>query len=394
MVDVLVEWRRLGKLGEEKTSIAGRLFLAFRTCVLSAGMLFALHSSTFAQDASPPAQQQEYASPPASEQHKPAQPDPAIKEPAARALPAAPQAPADVTIGVYINDIQDIDFKTDSYVVDLYLWLRWRSKDLDPIKSLEFMNIFDPESQQKTVLLDAPKEMPDGTLYNIIRYQGRFAKKFRFEKYPFDRQTLEFVVEDSVSGAAEQRFIADTRALTINPKLTLPGFHIGKPRLEIEPYKYPTDFGDLSMPEAESYSRVILSVPITRPMFTLAIKTFVPILLIVLCATLVFFVNPHFVEGRIGLAITALLTLVAIQLTAAASLPDADYFTMLDKIYMLSYAFIIASLLRVVVTSWQGEEKGTAEDVAISRGDHRWGFVLLIIYSITAALIAGWVLLK
>ncbi|MCB1483758.1 MAG: hypothetical protein KDJ17_02570 [Hyphomicrobiaceae bacterium] len=394
MVDSLVELRRLAKVGEAKTNAAVRLCFAFLMCALSAGMLLALHTRTLAQDASPPAHQQEPASPPTSEQRKPAQPDAAIKEQAANALPAAPQEPADVTIGVYVNDIQDIDFKTNSYVVDLYLWLRWRSKDLDPIKSVEFMNIFDPESQQKTVLLDAPKEMPDGTLYNIIRYQGRFAKKFRFEKYPFDRQTLEFIVEDSVSGAAEQRFVADTRALTINPKLTLPGFRIGKPRLEIEPYKYPTDFGDLSMPEAESYSRVILSVPITRPMFTLAIKTFVPILLIVLCAMLVFFVNPHFVEGRIGLAITALLTLVAIQFTAAASLPDADYFTMLDKIYMLSYAFIIASLLRVVVTSWQGAEKGTAEDVAVSRGDHRWGFVLLIVYSIAAALIAGWVLMK
>lgn len=311
-----------------------------------------------------------------------------------QAVPRAPSGPAEVTVGVYINDVQDIDFKTNSYIVDLYLWLRWNGKDLDPIKSVEFMNIFDPESQQKTVLLDAPKEMPDGSLYNIIRYQGRFAKKFRFEKYPFDHQFLDFVIEDSVSGEAAQRFVADSRALTINPELTLPGFRIGKPAMAIEPYTYPTDFGDLSMPNAESYSRVTLSVPITRPMLTLAIKTFVPILLIVLCATLVFFVNPHFVEGRIGLAITALLTLVAIQFTAAASLPDADYFTMLDKIYMLSYAFIIAGLLRVVITSWQGREASTAEDTAISYGDHRWGLVLLVIYAIAAALIAGWVLIQ
>jgi len=317
----------------------------------------------------------------------------AATPPGGQAVPRAPSGPAEVTLGVYINDIQDIDFKTNSYIVDLYLWLRWNGKDLDPVKSIEFMNIFDPESQQKTVLLEAPKEMPDGSLYNIIRYQGRFAKKFRFEKYPFDRQLLDFVIEDSVSGEAAERFVADSRALTINPDVTLPGFRIGTPAMTIESYTYPTDFGDLSMPNAESYSRVTLSVPITRPMFTLTIKTFVPILLIVLCATLVFFVNPHFVEGRIGLAITALLTLVAIQFTAAASLPDADYFTMLDKIYMLSYVFIIAALLRVVITSWQGREASTAEDTAISHGDHRWGLVLLVIYAIAAALIAGWVLI-
>ena len=76
----------------------------------------------------------------------------------------------------------------------------------------------------------------------------------------------------------------------------------------------------------------------------MSVKTFVPIGLIVICAALVLFVRPHYVEGRIGLGITALLTLVALQLTSSATLPDVDYLMMLDKIYLLAYVFIIASL--------------------------------------------------
>jgi O-antigen ligase len=85
-----------------------------------------------------------------------------------------------------------------------------------------------------------------------------------------------------------------------------------------------------------------------------ATKTFVPIVLIVICAALMYFVRPHYVEGRIGLGITALLTLVALQLTSSAALPDVDYLMMLDKIYLLAYVFIIAALARVVLTSWRG----------------------------------------
>ncbi|MEQ1651162.1 MAG: hypothetical protein ABL897_01595 [Hyphomicrobium sp.] len=299
--------------------------------------------------------------------------------------------PAKVTIGVYINDIQDIDFRTNSYLVDLYVWLRWSATDLDPLKTMEFMNVFDPGNQQRTVLLDAPKKMPDGSSYNIIRYQGRFSKKFRLEKYPFDTQKLDFVIEDTVSALSTQTFVADRRAVTINPNLSLPGYRLGAPVMDVLAYTYPTDFGDLSVANAESYSRVLVSVPISRPMFTLAIKTFGPILLIVICATLVFFIKPEFVEGRIGLAITALLTLVAIQFTAAASLPDADYFTMLDKLYMLSYAFIIAALMRVVVTSWRISGSDGA-DLGVSAGDHRWGVTLLLLYAAAAAAISAWVL--
>ena len=320
-------------------------------------------------------------------------PQPSVPPAVTEAPAAAPVAPDKVTIGIYVNDIQDIDFKTNSYIVDLYVWFRWTSKTLDPMKSVEFMNIFASENQQKTVLLDAAKEMPDGTLYNIFRYQGRFSKKFRLEKYPFDTQLIDFILEDSVAPASQQLFVADKTAVTINPNLTLPGYRFAEPQMRIAPYAYPTDFGDLSAEQAESYSRAVASVPITRPMFTLAIKTFGPILLIVVCATLVFFINPHFVEGRIGLAITALLTLVAIQFTAAASLPDADYFTMLDKLYLLSYAFIIAALVRVVVTSWRIAGEPSSTDLAVSSGDHGWGAALLILYALAAAAIAAWVLL-
>lgn len=304
--------------------------------------------------------------------------------------------PGKVTIGIYVNDIQDIDFKTNSYVVDLYLWMRWASPSADPVKSVEFMNIFDPESQLKTVLLDAPKAMPDGSKYNIIRYQGRFSKKFRLERYPFDTQKLDFIIEDTVAAASEQTFVADLRAITINPKLSLPGYRIGAPAMAISDYTYPTDFGDLAVASSESYSRAVVSVPISRPMFTLAIKTFGPILLIVICATLVFFIHPRFVEGRIGLAITALLTLVALQFTAAASLPDADYFTMLDKLYMLSYGFIIASLMRVVAASWEvGRDDGDGARIAAVAGSDRWwGVALLILYAASASLISSWVLTR
>ena len=74
-----------------------------------------------------------------------------------------------------------------------------------------------------------------------------------------------------------------------------------------------------------------MTVPVTRPILAMSLKTFMPIALIVVCAALVFFVRPRYIEGRIGLGITALLTMVALQLTSGASLPDVDYLMLLDK---------------------------------------------------------------
>ncbi len=296
-------------------------------------------------------------------------------------------APETVTVGAYINDIQQLDFKTNNYTVDLYVWFRWRDPNIRPDQSMEFMNRYASDDNLRQEFMDEPEVMPDGSFYSILRYQGRFSTKFNLEDYPFDTQTMTVIMEDTLSGASKLRYKLDgPQPVDIDPVLTLPGFRVGKPEMRVDQQKYPTGFGDLSVGDSEPYSRVVLSIPVTRPAVAMTIKTFVPILLIIVCASLVFFVRPVYVEGRIGLGITALLTLVALQLSATSGLPDVDYLTMLDKVYLLAYLFIILALTRIVATSWKGElaehEKG------ISRNDRRWVVWLLSAYLFANVLVA------
>ncbi|ODA68535.1 Proton-gated ion channel precursor [Methyloligella halotolerans] len=302
------------------------------------------------------------------------------------AQPAAAE-PEQVQIGAYINDIQQLDFKTNNYTVDLYVWFRWRDPNLRPDQSMEFMNRYASDDNLRQELMDEPQTMPDGSLYAIIRYQGRFSTKFNLEDYPFDTQTMTVVMEDTLLGASKLGYALDgPTPVEMDPVLTLPGFQVGKPHMRVERHKYPTGFGDLSVGDSEPYSRVVLSIPVTRPAVAMTIKTFVPILLIIVCASLVFFVRPVYVEGRIGLGITALLTLVALQLSATSGLPDVDYLTMLDKVYLLAYLFIILALTRIVATSWKGEL--AEHEAGISRNDRRWVIWLLATYIVANLLVA------
>ncbi|MEG6509598.1 hypothetical protein V6C03_11530 [Methyloligella sp. 2.7D] len=300
----------------------------------------------------------------------------------------APDGPEKVIVGAYINDIQQLDFKTNNYTLDLYVWFRWRSPELDPSKTMEFMNRYASDDNLRQELMDAPERMPDGSLYSILRYEGRFSTKFHLEKYPFDTQGMTVIMEDTLSGADSLIYVPDGESpIAIDPVITLPGFTVGKPVMQVTTKTYPTNFGDLSVADAEPYSRVVLSVPVTRPVVAMSIKAFVPIALIIVCASLVFFVRPLYVEGRIGLGITALLTLVALQLSSTSSLPDVDYLMMLDKIYLLAYLFIILALTRIVATSWKGEDVSYQD--AITRTDRRWVFWLLLAYVAGNVIVAG-----
>lgn len=270
---------------------------------------------------------------------------------------AAQESPTEIIVGAYINDIQEVDLKSNSYPGDIYIWFRWSDPKINPVETFEFMNLYDPEAHIQDIGYDAPEVMEaDGSFYNYIRRQGAFASKMPLAKYPFDWQVLRFIIEDAEYGSEAVNFVADVEKVTINKDLTLPGYKIGNPRLVIAPKPYPTTFGDLNNPETGSYSRVTVEVPISRPWQFGAFKLILPVLIILVCAGFALLIDPTHTEGRIGLVITALLTLVAMQITTGSALPEVSYLMLLDMVYIAAYGYIMFILAQVVRGSWQDGE--------------------------------------
>jgi hypothetical protein len=313
--------------------------------------------------------------------------DPATTEAPAAVAEAAtaattPAGPNEVVVGVYINDIQQLDLQTHSYAMDFYVWLRWSNPDINPSATLEYMNPFQLWGHIPTPLYEEPQALPDGTLYMAFRYQGQFNSKLPLEKYPFDSQSLIVEFEDNSVGASQQIFVPDVDAVTLNPEMTLPGYILGTPTLSVASKPYPTNFGDTRLTELEPYSRVTFAVPVHRPTLTYAIKIILPIFLIVICGGLVFFIHPSYVEGRIGMGISALLTLVVLQLTTNSQLPEVDYLMMIDVLYFVAYIYVVATLAQVVWTTWAAHSDNMA---AAIRRDRRAAAILSIGYLVVSA---------
>ena len=91
------------------------------------------------------------------------------------------------------------------------------------------------------------------------------------------------------------------------------------------------------------------------------IKTFLPILIVLMVATAALVLDPSHVDARVGLAITALLTLVALQFTANQNLPEVGYLLMLDQVFLTSYAFILLVVALLVRAS-------RVDDIGLVRG--------------------------
>lgn len=298
---------------------------------------------------------------------------------AAKTDPASTQPHPDVVrIGALINDIQQLDLQSHSYNVDMYIWFKWKNPEINPAKSFEFLNAFELWGHIMTTEYSHPVVLPDGTRYQVIRNQGKFNTKLPLEDYPFDTQHLRVVLEDSSADSSQVVFAPDgSDPVTVSKDLVIPGWQIGDPTLRIVDNKYDTNFGDPRY-EDITYSRAIIDLPVTRPEGTYSLKLLLPLFLVALTAALALLVHPRYVEGRIGIGITALLTLVALQITSNSSLPEVDYLILLDKIYIASYAFVVLTMAIIVRNSWVDAEGDVVKAKAADRKSLFWLMVAYV----------------
>jgi hypothetical protein len=264
------------------------------------------------------------------------------------AAPAAGSKAQTVTVGCYLQNVPEIEVKSNSFHAELYLWFVW-SGSIDPTLTFQLTNAIGMADLSKTpVYTDAagaakPEELPDGRFYQVFHVQGRFGHPFSLAKFPFDDHEIVISVEDAKHPIGDLVHEVDTKGSATRPDLVIPGWRLNRMRAETRSSTFATTFGDPRATSAqETYSHVDFVVHIDRPVAGLLSKTVIPLAIIILITFGAFFVQPEDIDARLCLTITALISAVALQFTASTELPPTGYLILLDKIYILSYAAILA----------------------------------------------------
>jgi hypothetical protein len=268
-----------------------------------------------------------------------------------------PKVQEKVTVGVYLKELPDIDVKSNTYIADFYIWFLWKG-DTDPTKSWEFVNIIEPNNTSKVAVYTdeekgdpKPDKLPDGTSYQVYHVQGKFTHPFNLKDYPFDEQDIVLDLEDAEHSIGELVYVIDTEQTAYEPHIDVPGWELRKVNPTISESKYKTNFGDPRVaPGEDSYSRFSFAVHLGRPIKGYMVKTILPVAIIMMITFVAFLIGSAYFEARLGLAITSLISAVALQLTAVSDLPSVGYMVLLDKVYNITYAIIFITLLESVIS--------------------------------------------
>ncbi|MEW5740264.1 MAG: hypothetical protein AB1938_15130 [Myxococcota bacterium] len=281
------------------------------------------------------------------------------------AAPALAEGPQRVTVGVHLRNAEAVSLEQNAYSLSFVMWMRWKG-ELDPTKSFRFVNLLEAWALTSTPVFDEPLVEADGSRYQRFVVEGRFFHKFDLRPYPLDWQKLVLELEDVRHDSGVLEYVADEQSSVVEP-LSVPGWTPVSRILEVAPFTYP---GGLGRADAKPFSRFRFGVKLQRPLRLLLLTMAPPVLLVLLCCFAVFFLRPLHVEARVGTVITALLTVVFLQLAFTDDLPYLGNSVLLDQLFNLSYVLMTAVLLEcVVVTRLFDRAKDLEAQAATQEGE-------------------------
>jgi hypothetical protein len=295
-------------------------------------------------------------------------------EPAAETAPSGPEI---VKVGIYLNDVQNIDVHANNYLLDFYMWFKWKNPESDPTASFEFMNHSESWATMITKPTEKAETLPDGWQYQVMHIQGRMSEKMNLRAYPFDKQNLIILMEDAALDSAGLQY--EIEEVSVNPALKIPGFEFDKPQFTATNYTYPMRFGDSRLTENGVYSRMEFKLPIYRNALTSFVKNILPIWLAIICATFALMLHPRLIDSRFQIAVFSILSLVALQISNGNDLPSLQYMNLMDALYVVGYIFLICLMAELIIaTKWiehDLETEDVDDTVRAQKLDRKFGYI-------------------
>jgi len=253
--------------------------------------------------------------------------------------------PAEVIVGTYVNKIQDVSFRENRYVVDFYIWFRWKPEgplaDYKPLESFEIMN---GRVDGKTSVVE--KKIGDVN-YASARITATINENWDLARFPFDWHRTGLRIEDSSLTALDLIFVPDKTNSRLGDEIDLAGWTAANFDSSVQSRVYQTNYGDTSLPtNAHSeYSRYLISWDLDREGPGAAVKLLSTVILATGVAFVSFMVKPSDLDARFGMGVGALFAVAASAFVVSASVPDSASLTVADRLHMVALGFIFLTLL-------------------------------------------------
>jgi hypothetical protein len=247
-----------------------------------------------------------------------------------------------VDLGLVLVGLYNVDERAGTWDADYYLTESWAAAP-GFCPATEIVNELTRQSTQ----FDST-ELRGGRCIRSRRIHSTLHTPYSLRTFPFDQQSLLLEVSDAEYSAQESKYsdrpvVAD---LDEEAKDQLSSWKLlGGVGYRHSPRVFKGDEG------APSYDYAIFSLPVRRHITYHLTKFFLPLLVIIVVAFSVFWIDPEDLGSKVGIGVTCLLAAIAFQLAEAGALPAVAYLTLADRVYAVCYTMLALALMASVWAS-------------------------------------------
>jgi hypothetical protein len=213
------------------------------------------------------------------------------------------------------------DVATGEYTADVYLDMKCSENCSN--MDFEFMN---GRAESTDLSIDTPEE-------RFYRIQANLNSPVDLRDFPFDDQHLQIVLEDKTHGKDDLVYVPMEDQNGIDDRITFPGWNIKGWNASVRDHYYPI--------YNETYSQYVFDTNIGRIHFSSFMKTFLPVLFIMIVVLFSFVIDPAEINTKLAMVGSSLVAAVMFHVSIASELPPVGYLTFADKFMVLTYFILL-----------------------------------------------------
>jgi hypothetical protein len=259
---------------------------------------------------------------------------------AASAEDAKEEPPQIIKVQLVMVNLGRLDMSTGGFTADFYLVLKSdRPIPVMPQKkdqpTIEFQNgrgtiewVEEINSEQD------PANKKYETTYRVL---ANLTTPIDLKRYPFDAQKLQIIMEDKQKTMEKLKFVAlpDESGLDDAIQTQFPGWTVKGWDVAVGDHYY-KQFD-------QHYSQYIFSIDIKRVLLSSFLKTFLPVVFIMLVVLSSFILDLDKLTTRLAMVSSGLVASVMFHVSITGQIPPVGYLTFADKFMVLTYFILLVS---------------------------------------------------
>jgi hypothetical protein len=304
--------------------------------------------------------------------------------------PNADGVSTEVTIRVFLIDIDEIDDVQQRFTVDMFVAIAWQDPRLalpedehsGQVRTLPMTSIWTPRGMivndrglTPKLPLVADVDVHGNVLYRQRLY-GELAVNLALEDFPFDIQQLPVQIISYQYSPDEVRFSTSTQFAANIENFSIEGWDL---RL------LETEFAEFDVPAlGVNRPQLTFIVEATRDSQYYILTMFLPMSLIIFMSWTAFWIQPNVVPPRIAITTASIFSLIAFGFSIRLSLPRVSYMTRADFFVIGCTLLVFLALGAAVIGSrWASADK--LDQAVRLNAAVRWIYVGLFAVVVAAA---------